>query len=67
MCFLQGVLTKIGGVRKFRKVSDIDGTISGVDKAFGDAIDGAKRQTKKSSGAGCKYIFCSNFQIFYPI
>jgi len=51
----QGVLTKIGGVRKFRKVSDIDGTISGVDKAFGDAIDGAKRQTKKSSGAGWLY------------
>merc|ERR1712038_2209654 len=48
----QGVLTKIGGVRKFRKISDVNSAISGVDKAFGDAIDGAKRQSKKSSGAG---------------
>ena len=52
---LKGVLTKIGGVRKFRKISDVNSAISGVDKAFGDAIDGAKRQSKKSSGAGCKY------------
>jgi len=48
----RGVLTKIGGVRKFRKISDVNSAISGVDKAFGDAIDGAKRQSKKSSGAG---------------
>jgi len=48
----QGVLTKIGGVRKFRKISDVNSTVSGVDKAFGAAIEGAQRQSKKSTGAG---------------
>jgi len=48
----RGVLTKIGGVRKFRKISDVNSTVSGVDKAFGAAIEGAQRQSKKSTGAG---------------
>jgi len=47
----QGVLTKIGGVRKFRKISDIEGTIKGTDKAFGDAIE-ASHKKSVSSGPG---------------
>jgi hypothetical protein len=45
----QGVLANIGGVRKFRKISDIEGTIRDTDAAFGDAID-ASRNKKHSAG-----------------
>ena len=53
LLFLSGVLTKIGGVRKFRKISDIEGVIKDADAAFGDAIEASKN--KKTPG--CKYIF----------
>lgn len=52
--FLSGVLTKIGGVRKFRKISDIEGVIKDADAAFGDAIEASKNKKKTP---GCKYGF----------
>jgi len=47
----QGVLTKIGGIRKFRKVSDIQGSIRETDKAFSDAMAASKKKSV-SSGPG---------------
>ena len=47
---LLGVLSKIGGVRKYRKISDIQGTLNDTDAAFGKAIDASQR--KKTPG--CK-------------
>ena len=47
---LVGVLSKIGGVRKYRKISDIQGTLNDTDAAFGKAIDASQR--KKTPG--CK-------------
>jgi hypothetical protein len=44
----QGVLSKIGGVRKYRKISDIENTIKDADNAFADAIDSA--HNKKTPG-----------------
>ena len=40
-------------MRKFRKISDIEGTIRDADAAFGDAIDASK---KRKPGTGRKYI-----------
>ena len=48
-----GILSNIGGVRKFRKISDIKDTIAGSDAAFGDAIDACRN--KKLPGS--KYDF----------
>ena len=50
ICLLLGVLSKIGGVRKYRKISDIQGTLNDTDAAFGKAIDASQR--KKTPG--CK-------------
>ena len=45
------MLSKIGGVRKYRKISDIENTIKDADNAFADAIDSAH----KKKTPGCKY------------
>ena len=39
-----GVLSNIGGVRKYRKISDIQDVITGTDAAFGSAIEAARNR-----------------------
>ena len=48
-----GVLSNIGGVRKYRKVSDMKETIAGSDAAFGDAINAARN--RKLPGSKCNW------------
>ena len=48
-----GVLSNIGGVRKYRKVSDVQDLITGTDAAFGSAIDAARN--RKLPGSKCNW------------
>ena len=53
-----GVMANIGGVRKYRKISDMKDTIAGTDAAFGRAID--KARNRKLPGS--KLISLINYQ-----
>ena len=46
-------MANIGGVRKYRKISDMKDTIAGTDAAFGRAID--KARNRKLPGSKCSY------------
>ena len=58
-------MTKIGGVRKYRKISDIENTIKDADAAFGDAIDAAKN--KKTPGCKYDFIWCCSSKVTIQI